>query len=108
MIMMMTMTMTSDDADNADYDNKEKDVEPDIVSPARYKSIESCLGWTWRFPLLNDRHNHFDYGSSHQHDFHFVRLYQHYDYKGYNDQSNHHHDEIVSKCNNDWNMILSR
>ena len=34
-------------------DDDDDDVEPDVVSPARYKTIESCLGWSGWFPLLS-------------------------------------------------------
>ena len=40
-------------------DDYNDDDEPDVVSPARYKTIESCLGWSGWFPLLS---------------FHFIRI----------------------------------
>ena len=40
------------DDDDEKFDDNGGVVEPDIVSPARNKSIESCLCWSWRFPLL--------------------------------------------------------
>ena len=50
--VVVVVVVVVDDDDDEKFDDDGVGVEPDIVSPARNKSIESCLCWSWRFPLL--------------------------------------------------------